>query len=1034
MFDFLSHIKSQRILEIKQNFENDEKQMLFGVNGIGNQSFLLGVLGKKGALVAKDLVSASKIAECLSSFGFNVKFLTSPFENAFGLVDQNIKDDFFACLSDYFSGQCDFLIILSNALLQKVPSKQSIVENTLFFEENKNYSFQNLSKMFVNIGYEKTDSVFSRGQFSVKGDTVFLWPINSPNIVRLEFFDDNLEKISLLSGEDKKFLKKVSNVFFAPRDLALENQNVLSILDKVFFDEPKQLESQLESFDSAENYVEKQDVFKQIPKKSLAFAGISANTFFKPEKIYHLKTENAKNYFHSLKEFVEDLRFFAGTEKQIYVFCGGRENLENLEKILTENFVFTKQISGKETNIHLVEDFLAQTVNFYDSKAIFFGTNNIFPKTVKKKTAKKSKIFIPKINEYVVHEVHGIGKCIGLEKMALAGYEKEYIIIEYLGGDKFYLPSEKADELSLYGASSTAPKLNKLGGADFERVKNKVYKSVKEMAFDLLKLYAKREKLKGKVYEKDDYLMTEFEQAFPYEETEDQLRAIADIKADMESEKIMDRLVCGDVGFGKTEVAIRAIYKAVLSGSQVAFLCPTTILAEQHFKTCQKRFAGFMVKTARFNRLMKKSEEQEVLRGLSDGTIDVVVGTHKLLSKNVNFKNLTLLVLDEEQRFGVEDKEKIKNMKENIDVLSLSATPIPRTLHMSLSGIRDLSLIETAPRTRRPVQTFVTEFDENLVQKAINQELARSGQVLIIFNNIEKIYDFSAMIKKLVPHATIGVAHGRLSQKVLEDTIFKLYAGEYQILVSTTLIENGIDLPTANTLIVIDADRLGLSQAYQIRGRIGRSDKVAYAYFLIKENKQISENAYKRLSALMENTSLGSGIKIAMADLDIRGAGNILGKEQSGNMVKVGYDLYYKLLGIALKEIKGEKQNALKDVRLDVMISALVPESFVPNEAERLKMIAEISSLDDENAVSSYLLNLKETNGYVPKEVENLAKISLLKNFAQACGARQVSITENAYKIYFYDKNDIIFESKATILENITNVLNVFKQQISQNS
>ncbi|MBR5226551.1 MAG: DEAD/DEAH box helicase, partial [Clostridia bacterium] len=863
MFDFLRQIDSPKIIEIKQNFENAQKQILFGISGVGNQSFVLGALGKGGALVAKDLVSASKIAENLGAYGFNVRFITSPFENALGLVDQNLKDDFFAGISDYLSGACDFLIILTNALLQKVPSKEAFLEHTLIFEDGKEYTFQNLSKMLVKMAYEKNESVFARGQFAIKGDTLFLWPINCSNIARLEFFDDTLEKISLLNPEDKKFVARAEKVVVCPRDLPLENQNILSVLDKVFFDEPKQLEGQIETLEESENFLEKQDVFKVIPKKALAFAGFTANTFFKPEKVFHLKTENPKNYVHNFKEFIEDLRFYQGSEKQIYVFCGGKENLERLEKILKENFVFTMQISGKETNIHLLEDFLPQTVHFYDAGAIFFGTNNIFAKTAKKKLSKKTKAFIPKINDYVVHEVHGIGKCVGLEKMAISGYEKEYIIIEYLGGDKFYLPSEKADELSFYGAGASAPKLNKLGGADFERVKSKVYKSVKDMAFDLLKLYAKREKLKGKVYEKDDYLMEQFEEAFPYAETDDQLRAIADIKADMESEKIMDRLVCGDVGFGKTEVAIRAIYKAVLSGSQVAFLCPTTILAEQHFKTCQKRFSGFMVKTARFNRLMTKKEEKEVLEGLSNGSIDVVVGTHKLLSKNVNFKNLTLLVLDEEQRFGVEDKEKIKNMKENIDVLSLSATPIPRTLHMSLSGIRDLSLIETPPRTRQPVQTFVTEFDEGLIQKAINQELARNGQILMIFNNIEKIYDFSAKIKKLVPNATIGVAHGRLSQKVLEDTIIKLYSGEYQILVSTTLIENGVDLPSANTLIVVDADHLGLSQAYQIRGRIGRSDKVAYAYFLIKQNKQISENAYKRLSALIENTSLGSGIKIA---------------------------------------------------------------------------------------------------------------------------------------------------------------------------
>ncbi|MDD4816069.1 MAG: transcription-repair coupling factor, partial [Clostridia bacterium] len=624
---------------------------------------------------------------------------------------------------------------------------------------------------------------------------------------------------------------------------------------------------------------------------------------------------------------------------------------------------------------------------------------------------------------YVVHNIHGIGKCVGLEKLKFSDYEKDYFIIEYANGDRLYLPTEQTDTISAFYAGEKEPKLNKLGGVEFAKIKEKVYKNVKQIAFDLLELYAKREKTMGNVYVKDDYLMEMFETAFPFEETADQLQAINDIKTDMESKKIMDRLVCGDVGYGKTEVALRAIYKAVLSGKQVAFLCPTTILAEQHYKTCQSRFNGFMVKVARFNRLVKKAEQDEVVKGLADGSINVVCGTHKLLNDKLKFKNLTLLVLDEEQRFGVEDKEKIKNMKNNIDVLSLSATPIPRTLHMSLSGIRDISIIDTPPKERLPIQTFVTQYTEDLVERACNQELSRGGQVLVIFNRIDKIYDFANKMKKMLPNVNIGVAHGRLSQKLLEDAIMKLYNHKYQILVATTLIENGIDLPSANTLIVVDADKLGLSQLYQIRGRIGRSNKTAYAYLTFNANKQLTNTAYQRLTAIMEHTALGSGFKIAMADLEIRGAGNVLGKEQHGNMAKVGYDLYYKLLNMALKEIKGEKSEDKKDMKLDINISAYIDENYITNEDDRIKVYGQISLLNSQQQLQNLKTDLTCVYGKMPTELDNLMKIALIKNLATNQNIKRIIINQNACKVYFYDNKDIIFSEFLSVNDKMEQVL-----------
>lgn len=1028
MFNFEKNLALPTLEDIKTHFLAGKKQQIYGLSS-SVVGLFVGLLGKESVFVAKDILSGSRVAQMLSALGLRVEFLSGGYEQN-GLVDAGLKDDFFAAISALVNKECDVLIVTPNALVQKVPNAEDLVGATIKLETNKTFNFSTFPQNLVKLGYQRVDRVMARGEFSVKGDVVILAPLGKENLVRIEFFDDLVEKITEISYDDKKLVKKLEYLLIYPRDVELKNQNILALTNKVFFDEPKQIETVVDNLQDNQSALQKEDVFKVIPQCALAFSNILGKTFFKAEKTLRLSSEVGKNYYHNLTEFAEELKSFMGSEKQIFVFCGSKENKQNLERFLEEKFVFIKTVTGESKNVVLLEDNLPQTVFLHDAGAIFFGTENLFGKQKKKKvSAKKAKLFVPKLNEFVVHDLHGVGKCIGLEKMNLAGSEKDYIIIEYQGGDKLYLPSEQADSLSQFSAREENPKLNKLGGIDFARVKEKVYKSVKEMAFDLLKLYAKREKAKGTVYPKDDYLMEKFEEAFMFDETPDQLRAIADIKADMESTKIMDRLVCGDVGFGKTEVALRAIYKAVLADSQVAFLCPTTILAQQHYKTCLKRFEGFMVKTARFNRLMTKKEEKEVLQGLLDGTINVVVGTHKLLSKNVVFKNLTLLVLDEEQRFGVEDKEKIKTLKDNIDVLSLSATPIPRTLHMSLTGIRDISVIETPPVSRQPVQTFVTEFDEEVIKRAILLELSRGGQVLVIFNNIEHIYQFAALIRALSNGASVGVAHGKMPPKMLEDSIIKLYSGEYQILVSTTLIENGVDLPTANTLIVIDADKLGLSQAYQIRGRIGRSDKVAYAYFLINGDKTITETAYKRLSALMENTSLGSGLKIAMADLDIRGAGNVLGKEQSGNMQKVGYDLYYKLLSIALKEIKGEKPLERREVKINISLPTFIPETFVENQDERLKMITDISALETRTQVKEYLLNLKNVFGRVPKEVENLAQVALLKNLAEICGAKIVNITEKGYKIYFYDKNDIILEERATILENLEKVLCLFEQQ-----
>lgn len=1020
MFNFKSALKSKEITQVKKLFQNNNPIQVMGLNSLTTGA-VIGCVCERGIIVSKDLVSSSKLAEMLSAFGYNIKFLTTPFENNLKLIDNNIKDDFMQILQDFAKEKVDFIIAMPEVLFQKVPTVETLINSSFKLNVNDNLELSTLSQKLVELGYQKVDYISSRGEFSVKGDTVLVFPLNCENLIRLEFFDTQLEKISEVLFEERKLKNNLNSFDFYARELPISNKNILSLSENVIFDEPKQIEEHIANFEDGENFVDKKNVLKTLKnQKTLAFSNIIAKTFFNYQEIIRFSIEQSKSYLYSYKELLQDLSYYKNANKQVFMFCKNEKNKELLQNFLEDNFVFTKTISGNEANIHLLTDFLPHTINIVGTNSVLIGTYDLFKKDNTNNAKRNKKLFIPKINDFVVHEKHGIGKCVGLEKLKISGYEKDYIIIEYFGGDKFYLPSEQADSLSLYSSSDDSPKLNKLGGVEFAKVKEKVYKNVKDLAFDLLKLYAKRENSKGIVYAKDDYLMQQFEDAFEYNETPDQLRAIEDIKKDMESTKIMDRLVCGDVGYGKTEVALRAVYKAVISGKQVAILCPTTILSEQHFQTAQKRFHGFMVNVARFNRLISKKEENAVLKGLEDGTINVVCGTHKLLSDKVKFKNLSLLVLDEEQRFGVEDKEKIKNIKNNIDVLSLSATPIPRTLHMALSGIRDLSVIDTPPKERKPIQTFVTEFDEGLIEKACKQELARNGQVLIIYNRIDTIYDFAGKIRELLPNVSVGVAHGRLSQKSLEESILKLYSGEYQILVSTTLIENGINLSTANTLIVVDADKLGLSQSYQIRGRIGRSDKIAYAYFLFQQGKKLTDTAYHRLTALMENTALGSGYKIALADLDIRGAGNVLGKEQHGNLVKVGYDLYYKLLNVALKDIKGEKEGEIREVKFDIDLDCYIPETYIQDKDERLKVITKISDIENEKMAEELKESLFFTYGKVPQEVENIILLALLKVFAQKNGVKRILINANTATIFYYDDKPALEVAKfGSILEKI---------------
>ena len=765
-------------------------------------------------------------------------------------------------------------------------------------------------------------------------------------------------------------------------------------------------------YKNSKNLIKIDDFFNTFANNLIFFDNFNLNNTELSNKFTHpisidFNTQNLSNYLNNLTKLKEELLPFS--HKQIYLCLSSIQTLNSIKKIFEETG--TKfSLNKNDKGIILTELEIPYNICFEDDDVWYIGSTNFAHKKEIKSSSKSTVKYLPKAGEYVVHSTHGIGKCEGIVTVKVSNFDKEFFKITYRGGDILYVPYENADCLSLYMADGTTVNLNKLGGKEFATQKLKAVKSIEDMSAELLELYAKRKAVKGFVYPEDDYLYTEFENSFEFTETADQLQAIQDIKNDMHSGKVMDRLICGDVGFGKTEVAIRALFKAVLAGKQVAVLAPTTILSLQHNMTISKRLKDFGIRVEMLNRFKSSKEQKQIIEDLKSNNLQVVCGTHRLLSKDVQFADLGLLILDEEHRFGVKAKEQIKQIKNNVNVLTLSATPIPRTLSMSLMSIRDISIINTAPVDRLAVKTYVVGYDENLISSAINEEINRGGQVLIVHNNIEQIYKLANRLKTTVNNekAVFDVAHGHMSEIALENAIKRLYDKETNVFVSTTLIENGIDLPKANTLIVIDSDHLGLSQMYQLRGRVGRSNEQAYAYFTFNKGKVLTEDATSRLQAIAENTELGSGFKIAMRDLQIRGAGELLGKTQHGHMIKIGYELYTKLLNDTLRKLKGEKVEIERDIKIDVAIPSKIPFTFIADETERLKIIAKISNISNKDSARTVLNDLLAQYGKLPTEIYHLTNISLLKAVATKQKVKNITITSNRMAIVFYD--DVEFD------------------------
>ncbi|MSS76940.1 transcription-repair coupling factor [Anaerococcus sp. AGMB00486] len=814
--------------------------------------------------------------------------------------------------------------------------------------------------------------------------------------------------------------------------------------DKFSLDLGLQIENE-EVFSSFSNIkIPIKDVFINIKSFPIINASslLKNTSNIKAKKIIELRTIEQENFNNDIDSFIANIKNLIYKDEKILILGATKKTQENLADLFIKNginnFTYDFYSNFENNNIIITDRNTSRGYIIIDSAINVYSYRDIFGKDKKrKKKKKKSKILNAndilnysdiEVGDYVVHENNGIGIYKGLSQIEVNNIKKDYFLIEYMGKDKVFVPVDQMDLVSKYiGNKGDKPKLSSLGSNQWKKAKQKAKKAVDEIAEDLVELYAKRSKLKGHAFSKDTAWQKEFEDSFIYEETESQLRAINEIKKDMEKDKPMDRLLCGDVGYGKTEVALRAAFKAIMDGYQVCFLVPTTILARQHYETMLERFKDFPIDCRMLSRFVSKKDQDNTIKNLKSGKVDIIIGTHRLLSSDIVFKNLGLLIIDEEQRFGVRHKDKMKKLKENLDVLTLSATPIPRTLQMSLTGIRDMSTLDKPPERRMPVNTYVIEYDFIIIKRAIEKELDRNGQVYFVYNrvgNIEKIYNH---LKQLVPDANIAIAHGQMTPKSLEKVMEDFIKGEIDILLSTTIIETGMDIQNVNTIIVYDSDMMGLSQLYQLKGRIGRSSRSSYAYFTYKKGKVLTEIGEKRLKSIKDFSDFGSGYKIAMRDLELRGAGNILGESQSGQVEAIGYDLYVKFLQQAINKASGKeiKDYKFNNVYIDIKIDAYIPETYIEDPGQKIEMYTRISKIDNLEDYSLIVEDLIDRYGDVPIMVDNIMYVSLIKSLADRLGFDEIREVKDQIKISYSDRNKFTFKELSQINEKYKSKLSL---------
>lgn len=952
----------------------------------------------------------------------------------------------------------DIVIAPVKTILEKFPGENFYKNNSTILKVGDEIDTKILAQKFVDFGYKHSTMVSDIGEFSIRGDIVDFYSLDK-HPVRIELWGDEIVDIRYFNNETQKSIEKLKSTEIlpmykftlsdvsddlwqklAPKDEGEEkgyfegieiyqnyfNDKLVTVLDYfkdyiLVLDETSELYAKYEFLDKGyeeqlqENLkLELNEIlkgrnhvtFEEFIQKTAGFVKVGLNNFIDSEmdEIVEFDTQTIQSFEANLDHIADFIRkFLFPQHSDGWRIVIATDYPERVKEILAERNIF---------DVEYNESISSHGTVLTDFKTVILTDRELFNKRNKEITSQKRSYYkekpeyIENINdikegEYVVHSIHGVGIYKGLSQQDIDGQLKDYLTIEYANKDRLHIPAEQINLLVRYrGSGSIKPKLSRMGGKDWENTKTRVKKEVEQVAYDLLRLYAKRKMQHGIQFLPDTTWQVEMEEAFEYTETPDQMKAINDVKADMESEQPMDRLICGDVGFGKTEVAMRGIFKAITSGKQVAVVVPTTILAFQHYQTMSDRFKPFGVHVELLSRFRSAKEQKETIKRLATGECDVVVGTHRLLQEGIVFKDLGLVVIDEEHRFGVRHKEKLKQLRENIDIITMSATPIPRTLYMSLSGIKDMSIINTPPKNRLPIKTYVGEWNENMVKNAITHELDREGQVFYLYNRVETIDEFKLQLQKLVPNARIAIGHGQMNEKELEKIIIDFANHEYDILLATTIIENGIDIPNANTMIIHNADKFGLAQLYQLRGRVGRSQRQAYCYCFYTKSKEITKDAVQRLKAIKEFTTLGSGYQIAMRDVEIRGVGNILGTKQHGHMVNVGFDTYCQLLEETVQELQGQAVEKSEPTIVDINVTAYIPDEWVGSAEQKMIEYKRLADVKSDVELDYITEEWKDRFAKPPESVENLIKLIRLRLSATDVRISLIRETEDNIRIY----------------------------------
>ena len=1103
-------INSPNIRAIESYLENNKHPIeVLGLAESGRSYFINSIYestDKPIVIVTHSDIEAKNIYEDLNFYLTNVYYFPAK-EVVFYNVDAISGDLRWARLNvikEILSPGRKVVVTSIDAFASRYTPRKLFNEYKFTIKLGEEVELKEILDLLISSGYERVEMVEGKGECSLRGGLLDVFPPDSLYPYRIELFGNEVDSIRTFNTESQRSIEKVNKVdIFPAREIilnseiideasgrisqelnkAIANNKGSQVAEKLSTIVKKNIETlqQTHSFETIDSYInlfykpcesffdyledyifilddkvrsfgkldstyfefkenysvflergdilpiqgelllEKEEVVDNLERKvNLTLDALPKNfENLKPIATVEFQQSSLTNFQGQLDLLVEDILQKKAEGYKILILSGTRTRGERLVDTLRDRGVESsyKDIVDSIAFGEVVVTFgnLLKGFEYSEYKICVISDKEFFGeakrktrrKAKKQKGVSKIKSFAElKPGDFVVHANHGVGVYKGIKQIDVNGHKRDYLDIVYDKGDKLYVPVDQLDLVQKYiGSEGKTLKVNKLGGGEWQKAKAKARKSINEIAQDLVKLYATRSAIKGYKFSKDTQWQREFEDEFPYEETPDQLTSLEEIKKDMESDKPMDRLLCGDVGYGKTEVAVRAAFKAVMDGKQVAFLVPTTILAEQHYKNLVKRFSDFPVKIDMISRFRSAKAQKETLQAVKEGNVDILIGTHRLVSKDIAFKDLGLLIVDEEQRFGVSQKEKIKNLKKNVDVLTLSATPIPRTLHMSLSGVRDISVIETPPEERYPIQTYVVEQNDQLIRDSILRELNRGGQVYFVYNRVESIDKIAAYVQKLVPEGKVSVIHGQMTERQLENELVSFMANESNILVCTTIIETGIDMPNVNTIIVYDADKMGLSQLYQLRGRVGRSNRIAYAYLLYTKDKVLTEVAEKRLKALKDFTELGSGFKIAMRDLEIRGAGNMMGSAQHGHMAAIGYDLYCRMLEDTVKLIKGEIDKEPIETTVDLKVDAYIPGTYIEDEIQKIevyKKIAAIESMDDYRDIKD---ELEDRYSEIPDSVYNLMDIAYIKSRAKILMIEEIKETPNEV-IFKFAKED----------------------------